>query len=118
MVAKEVESFQQDVHTALKRLTGGVQRGIVDTSHSTAEAWFRLAARSYGRSAQGATAIATQLQELKRPSGMGDSFNLLNAIRKLVNEFDRRTWGSVGGQLRERLHEVDLAGSPLGSGPR
>lgn len=63
----------------------------MDTSQSAAEAWFRLTARFYGRNDQGATAIATQLQEVKRPSGIGESLNLLNAIRKLVKEFARQS---------------------------
>ena len=40
---------------------------------------------------QGATAIASQLQELKRPTQISESFHLLNVIRKLVREFARQS---------------------------
>ena len=40
---------------------------------------------------QGATAIASQLQELKRPTQIAESFHLLNVIRKLVREFARQS---------------------------
>ena len=39
---------------------------------------------------QGATAIASQFQELKRPTHIAESFHLLNVIRKLVREFARQ----------------------------
>lgn len=66
---------------------GGVPRDIVDTSRSAAEARFRLTARVCG---QGAMAVATQLQELSRMSGIGESHNILHAIPKLVKEFARQ----------------------------
>ena len=40
---------------------------------------------------QGATAIASQLQELKRPTQIAEYFHLLNVIRKLVREFARQS---------------------------
>ena len=40
---------------------------------------------------QGATATASQLQELKRPTQIAESFHLLNVIRKLVREFARQS---------------------------
>ena len=40
---------------------------------------------------QGATAIASQLQELKRPTQIAESFHLLSVIRKLVREFARQS---------------------------
>ena len=40
---------------------------------------------------KGATAIASQLQELKRPTQIAESFHLLNVIRKLVREFARQS---------------------------
>ena len=40
---------------------------------------------------QGATGIASQLQELKRPTQIAESFHLLNVIRKLVREFARQS---------------------------
>ena len=55
------------------------------------EAWYRLTDRFYGRNVQGATAIASQLQELKRPTQIAESFHLLNVIRKLVREFARQS---------------------------
>lgn len=64
--AKDVERFEKGMHTALKLLTGGVPRDIVDTSHSAAEAWFRLTARFYGRNVHGATAIATRTASVSR----------------------------------------------------
>ena len=54
-------------------------------------AWYRLTDRFYGRNVQGATAIASQLQELKRPTQIAESFHLLNVIRKLVREFARQS---------------------------
>ena len=50
----------------MKRLTAGIARDIVDTSTTAGEAWHQLTNRFYGRNVQGATSIASQLQELKR----------------------------------------------------
>ena len=75
----------------MKRLTARIAREIVDTSKSAGEAWYRLTDRFYGRNVQGATAIASQLQELKRPTQIAESFHLLNVIRKLVREFARQS---------------------------
>ena len=40
---------------------------------------------------RGAHAIASQLQELQRPTRITESFHLLNVIRKLVREFARHS---------------------------
>ena len=89
--AEKVAEFDKHIYLAMKRLTAGIAREIVDTSKSTGEAWYRLTDRSYGRNVQGATAIASQLQELKRPSQIAESFHLQNVIRKLVREFARQS---------------------------
>ena len=87
----KVREFNKELYTAMKRLTTGTAREIVDTSKTAAEAWYRLSDRFYGRTVQGATAIAGQLQELKRPAQISESFHLLNVIRKLVKEFTRQS---------------------------
>ena len=51
----------------MKRLTAGIAREIVDTSKTVGEAWYRLTDPFFGWNVQGATAIASQLQELRRP---------------------------------------------------
>ena len=75
----------------MKRLTAGIAREIVDTLKTAGEAWYRLTDRFYGRNVQGATAIASQLQELKRLSQIVESCHSLNVIRKLVKEFARQS---------------------------
>ena len=54
----------------MKRLT----RENVDTSKTAGEAWYGLVDRFYGRNVQGATAIASQLQKLKRPTQVAEPF--------------------------------------------
>ena len=76
--AEKVAEFDKHIYLAMKRLTAG-------------EAWCRLTDRFYGRNVQGATTIASQLQELKRPTQIAESFHLLNVIRKLVREFARQS---------------------------
>ena len=90
-VAEKVAEFDKHIYLAMKRLTAGIAREIVDTSKSAGEAWYRLTDRFYGRNVQGATAIDSQLQELKRPTQIAESFHLLNVIRKLVREFARQS---------------------------
>ena len=75
----------------MKRLTASIAREIVDTSKTAGEAWYRLTDRFYGRNVRGSTAIASQLQELKRPTQIAEPFHLLNVIRKLVREFVRQS---------------------------
>ena len=65
----------------MKRLTAAIAREIVDTSKIAWEAWYRLTDRF----------IASQLQELKRPTQIAESFHLLNVIRKFVREFARQS---------------------------
>ena len=89
--AEKVAEFDKHIYLAMKRLTAGIAREIVDTSKTAGEAWYRLTDRFYGRNVQGATAIASQLQELKRPTQIAESFHLLNVIRKLVREFARQS---------------------------
>ena len=89
--AEMVAEFDKHIYLAMKRLTAGIAREIVDTSKTAGEALCRLTDRFYGRNVQGATAIASQLQELKRPTQIAESFHLLNVIRKLVREFARQS---------------------------
>ena len=89
--AEKVAEFDKHIYLAMKRLTAGIAREIVDTSKTAGEAWYRLTDRFYGRNVQGATATASQLQELKRPTQIAESFHLLNVIRKLVREFARQS---------------------------
>ena len=89
--AEKVAEFDKHIYFAMKRLTAGIAREIVDSSKTAGEAWYRLTDRFYGRNVQGATAIASQLQELKRPTQIAESFHLLNVIRKLVREFARQS---------------------------
>ena len=65
--AEKLAEFEKHIYLAMKRLTAGIAREIVDTSKTAGEAWYRLTDRFYGRNVQGAT-IASQLQELKRPT--------------------------------------------------
>ena len=88
---EKVVEFDKHIYLAMKRLTAGIARQIVDTSKTAGEAWYRLTDRFYGRNVQGATATASQLQELKRPTQIAESFHLLNVIRKLVREFARQS---------------------------
>ena len=85
--AEKVAVFDKHIYLAMKRLTAGIAREIVDTSKTAGEAWYRLTDWFHGRNVQGATAIASQLEELKRPTQIAESFHLLNVIRKLVREF-------------------------------
>ena len=89
--AEKVAEFDKHIYLAMKRLTADIARDIVDTSKTAGEAWYRLTDRFYGRNVQGATAVASQLPELKRPSRIADSFHLLNVIRKLVRDFARQS---------------------------
>ena len=89
--AEKVAEFDKHIYLAMKRLTTGIAREIVDTSKTAGEAWYRLTDRFYGRNVQGATAIASQLQKLKRPNQIAESFHLLHVIRKLVREFARQS---------------------------
>ena len=65
--AEKVAVFDKHIYLAMKRLTAGIAREIVDTSKTAGEAWYRLTDWFYRRNVQGATAIASQLEELKRP---------------------------------------------------
>ena len=58
----------------MKSVTVGIAREIVDTSKTADEVWYRLSDPFYGRNTQGATAIASQLQEMKRPTQVVESF--------------------------------------------
>ena len=75
--AEKVAEFDKHIYFAMKRLTAGIAREIVVTSKTG--------------NVQGATAIASQLQELKRPTQIAESFHLLNVVRKLVREFARQS---------------------------
>ena len=64
--AEKVAEFDNYIHLAMKTL---------DTSKTAGEVRYRLTDRFYGRNVQGATAIASQLQELKRPTQIAESFH-------------------------------------------
>ena len=89
--AEKVAVFDKHIYFAMKRRTVGIAREIVDTSKTAGEAWCRLTDWFHGRNVQGATAIASQLEELKRPTLIAESSHLLNVIRKLVREFARQS---------------------------
>ena len=59
--AEKVAEFDKHIYFAMKILTAGIAREIVDTSKTAGEAWHRLTDPFYGRNVQGATAIASQL---------------------------------------------------------
>ena len=88
---EKVAEFDKRIYLAMKRLTAGIAREIVDSSKTAGEAWCRLTDLFYGRNVQGATAIASQLQELKRPTQIAESSHLLNVIRQLAREFARQS---------------------------
>ena len=89
--AEKVAEFDKHIYLAMKRLTAGNRSRDCGHLQDSSEAWYRLTDRFYGRNVQGATAIASQLQELKRPTQIAESFHLLNVIRKLVREFARQS---------------------------
>ena len=84
--AEKVAEVDKHICHAMKRFTAGIAREIVDTSKTAGEAWYRLTDRFYWRNVQGATVIASQLQELKRPTQIAESFHLLNVIRKFARQ--------------------------------
>ena len=93
--AEKVAEFDKHIYLAVKRFTAGIAREIVDTSKTAGEAWYRLTERFYGRNVQGATAIASQLQELKRPTQITESFHLLNVIREFARQSPREPMHSA-----------------------
>ena len=87
---KKVAEFDKHVNLAMKRLRAGIAHEIVDTSKTAGELGTDSPTGfTEGRNVQGATAIASQLQELKRPTQIAESFRMLNVIRKMVREFAR-----------------------------
>ena len=76
---------------AIKKLTKGEARDLVDSAASCGEAWYRLHDRFFSRTVIGATSIATKLAEFKRPNSLNDSYQLLTEIRSLVKEFQRQS---------------------------
>ena len=55
--AEKIAEFDKHIYLAMKRLTAGIAREIVDASKTTGEAWYRLTDRFLGRNVQGATAF-------------------------------------------------------------
>ena len=92
--AAKVAEFDKHIYLAMKRLTAGIAREIEDTCKTAGEAWYRLTDQFHGRNVQGATAIASQLQESKRPTQIAESFRLLNVIRHKSTEtkLSTTTW--------------------------
>ena len=62
--AEKVAEFDKHIHLAMKRLTAGIAREIVDTSKTAGEAWYRLTDRFCGGNVQGGTAVASQIQRV------------------------------------------------------
>ena len=91
MEVEKVAELEKHIYLAMKRFFAFIALETVDTSKTAGEAWYRLTDLFHGRNVQGATAIASQLQELKRPSQITESFHLPNVIRKLVKEFARQS---------------------------
>ena len=89
--AEKIIECDKHIYHAMKRLTAGIAREIVDTSKTAGEAWYQVTDRFYGKNVKGATATASQLQELKRLSQIAESFLSLNVIRMLVKEFARHS---------------------------
>ena len=98
--AEKVAEFDKHIYFAMKRFTAGIACEIVDTSKTAGEAWYRLTVRFNGRNVQGATAIASQLQELKRPTQIAESFHLLDVIRK----FFQRVCSTVSKRTDAQRH--------------
>ena len=65
---------------AIKKLTKGEARDLVDSAASCGEAWYRLHDRFFSRTVIGATSIATKLAEFKRPTSLNDSYQLLTEM--------------------------------------
>ena len=85
--AEKIAEFDKHIYLAMKRLTAGMwtpprQQEKLGTESPTGFS---------GRDVQGATANASQLHELKRPTQIAESFHSLNVIRKLVKEFARQS---------------------------
>ena len=78
--AEKITECDKHIYLAMKRLTAGIAREIVDTSKTAGEARCRVTDRFYGKNVRGATATAGQLQELKRLSQIAESFHSLNVI--------------------------------------
>ena len=45
--AEQVAEFDKYIYLAMKRLTAGIAREIVDTSETAGEAWYRLTDQFY-----------------------------------------------------------------------
>ena len=60
--AEKITEFDKHIYLAMKRLTAGIAREIVDTCKTAGEAWYRVTDRFDGKNVQGATATASQLQ--------------------------------------------------------
>ena len=84
--AERVAEFDKHIFLAMKRLTAGIAREIVDTSRTAGEAWYRLTDRFYGMNVQGATAHCQSTPRVEATYQVVKSFHLLNVIRKLVRE--------------------------------
>ena len=93
--AEKVAEFDKHIFLAMKRLTAGVAREIVDISKTAVEAWYRLTDRFYGRNVPGATAFANQLQELKRPTQIAEPFSFAERDQevgqKICSTISKRT---------------------------
>ena len=80
-----------NLNDMLRKLTKGDARDIVDATNTGGEAWKRLHERFHAKTVLGATSIASRLQEIKRPSSLNESYNLLAEIRGLIKEFERQS---------------------------
>ena len=65
-------------------MRGGEARDLADATVSAGEAWYRLQDRFFARTTMDAKTIASDLQYIRRPTDLSDSFNILTDIRGLV----------------------------------
>ena len=89
---EKVAEFDKHIYPAMKSLYSRYRSrdcGHLQDSRRSLVPTHRRVLRK--KNVQGATAIASQLQELKRPTQIAESFHLLNVIRKLLKQFARQS---------------------------
>ena len=114
---EKVPEFDKHIFLAMTRLTAGIAREIVDFSKTAGEAWHRLTDQFYGRIVQGATAIVSQLQGLKRPVHVAESFHLLNVSgswSRICSTISKRT--NALRHPQSGLHQSGLGDRPQSDG--
>ena len=83
----EYKKFDKQVPQTFKRLTSDKARGMIDAAVSAAEGWCQLLHRYHSKTVPGATAIATKLQNVKKPNNVDESYSIIAVIRRLLKEF-------------------------------